>query len=100
MRYIINGTIYNAHFSHMHEPGKRPRRITLCRIHEGDCNAKPCTCSAYIGATTCSRKDTFHGGEGNKIAFGRAVRALSRELRSLLWDASGLNRSMKKAAHV
>ena len=102
MRYVINGVTYVAHFSHSTETtGKKPRRMTKCRIHEGNCNGNPCTIPPYgEGITFCSRKDKFHGGEGSKIAFSRAIQHYGRNVRALLWDASGLNRSMKGRANA
>ena len=47
----------------------------------------------HTGYAWCSRKDTWNGAKGEKVAFRRAVAKYDRELRSQLWAGYNADRA-------
>lgn len=60
-----------------------------CTLHEGVCKAKGCAflLHPHVGSCHCHPNDQFSKKAGRKIALGRALQSVPRELRQPIWEA-------------
>lgn len=86
------GGVYVAHFSHKFDADGKGVHTT-CRVHSGPCLhvLEPVRhCSVPLTGLGIARRnphDVFKKAVGRKMAFQRAISALSRDLRQQLWSS-------------
>lgn len=99
MKVTVNGKEYHIHFAYQHTPvdvvcrmsGEVPlteQVTTHCHMHEGSCGNIPGRCEVPAlleGKSTCHENDQFVKSTGRKIAMSRALKNLSREVRTEFW---------------
>lgn len=102
-------TTYAIHFTHVRATAVQEAHLlellgpraggvqawTICSVHEGKCTERkrddkgrlgPCLSKGCLhGQTFCAREDIFNKAIGRKIAFGRAIASLNRDVRTALW---------------
>ena len=83
---------YAVHFRHvdLSIAATRVTHITECAIHAGKCFSgnRPCmTLGETYGCAQCCHLDNFNRAKGRKIAFGRALSPLPKDVRTSLWRA-------------
>jgi hypothetical protein len=84
---MAGDVVLMAHFNHRR--GDNGVWSTVCRLHEGKCNADEAgRCIEHcerISSSRCSKRDIFYKALGRKIALERALMHLPRMTRKLLW---------------
>jgi len=86
----IEGTEIRVGFYHEQDPGwfvssDRPiKGFTRCTVKIG---TKEDPQGELIGESYCSTLDVFNKEKGRKIALSRAIEALPREKRRVIWEA-------------